>query len=107
MRFGEFWYTVDMEITLSKPELEHIMQKASEHYDSVCKGSALQGGFLYGWRNQLGEDLEVVVSAKFQQLDTIAKILELPGSWADIKANVRNVMKAISEETRRLNKGWA
>lgn len=105
MRAGEFWYTVSLELAINKVELEHIMLKASEHYDSVCKGSARQGGFLYGWRNQMNEDFEAVVSAEFRHLDIILKILELPGSHADIIENVRSIMKSMLDETRRLNKG--
>ena len=81
MKRTSFIYDVKAEITLTRSELEHLIDMSSKHYDTRCKLSSEQGGFIYGWMNRLWkpEDNEVTVTATIRELDLITKILEVEG----------------------------
>ena len=80
-------------LTITREELAVLLDCAGTHYDSVCKSSSLQGGFLYGWKNQFfflsdGEATpnEVNVTATWREMDTCLKILEMPRHHVAMRA---------------------
>ena len=92
MKFQEFSYDVRAEVEISLGEVELLRELAQAHYDHTCKDAALtldqlgtvvdsdraakQGGFLYGWRNQVSEP-PVPVGMTISQVNLCCKILEM------------------------------
>ncbi len=79
MKRNGYAYAVSVVVELTKEELDICLDCSARHYDGRCKAAGQQGGFLYGFKNQLafGEDqtkVEVVIST--HDLDTLVKILE-------------------------------
>jgi hypothetical protein len=84
---------------------------ALSHYDGACKSAALQGGFLYGWMNQVrwfeqeterGERTEPLsVEGDFRELDMTLKICEISGiSELGKPVELKGLMERLLEYSR-------
>lgn len=81
---------------------------AIDHYDTVCRNSAMAGGFVYGWVMSTEPDKTNAVSATFLELDLVCKILEM-GSLFDFKEALRlrqAFMRALSH-SNEVSRKWA
>lgn len=95
MQFKEFDYDVFVMVELSGHELLFLRDRAKQHYDGSCKGTAEVGGFLYGFcnhwmmespdpsaetmllHNKRGDlDRKTTIKMSGRQLDMLAKICE-------------------------------
>jgi hypothetical protein len=102
----KFLYSISVELTLSRMELDHLTALAATHYDSYCKATAQRGGFLFGWNNfmELGDKTSITVWVVSHQLDTCAKLLEQPSADRTIAAKLREAHKAMEREYIAINK---
>lgn len=107
MRQTAFTYVVGAKLTLSKAEADHLSGLAARHYDRHCRLSAQQGGFIYGWLNMFEDGAApgdfIVVLASFGELDTAAKILELPGANSQLGGEIVAVLGRLRAESERMN----
>ncbi len=115
MKTNKFAYEVFLHIELTCEELDLIQNCAKGHYDLRVRRSALQGGFIYGWRNRLKskEDGDAWLLCSFEELDTCAKALEQPASLTEsdkdvatrwqLRGSVVDSLNGINNQTRRVN----
>jgi hypothetical protein len=88
--------------------LVNVLIKLSEsHYDSTCKSASKQGGFLFGWRNQI-EFREGKVSSDSYNLNLSLKIAEdfmstLPENEAQIIEDYRSFIMRLFKESEQLS----
>lgn len=109
MKTDRFTYEVGIVINFTDDELELLRKCCGGHYDGTVRGSALRGGFLYGWLNMqrmgMGD-----IGCSFRQLDTCAKALEQPSQaqeaeevskarW-DLRFAIMGVLKSLNERAR-------
>lgn len=72
----QFW------LEISQKEVDPLCILGDHHYDSVCRAATKQGGFIYGWRNQVAFNIESnqeeapFCSATRRELDTLLKLCE-------------------------------
>lgn len=67
------------DFSLRGREISLISDCARAHYDAACRAAAEPGGFVYGWARRADlspPDALVEVSATWDQLDSVLKILE-------------------------------
>ena len=103
-----FIFGVSVRLELTKKRIEHLIQQSEIHYDFTCQSAGRHGGFIYGWRNQLElmalrntNSVEIVTT--FREIDTCCKILEMPGSDLCFAAELKEMLKLINEQYRRVN----
>lgn len=89
-KIREFWFRVEIDLELTKAEVEHLMACSKAHYDYKCKQASEVGGFIYGWRNHFeldpetgdGPEATTSVRATWHEMDLACKILEVE-QWHD------------------------
>lgn len=92
-KISDFWFRVEIDLELTRAEVEHLVTCSKVHYDHKCKAAAEYGGFIYGWRNHFDkdpneplteEDLKATatVRATWHEMDLVCKILEVE-MWHD------------------------
>ena len=115
MKFKEFEYKVRVRITLTKEEIDTLLESSAVHYDSICQSAGKQGGFIYGWNNlrTFSKDTsQVEITAEFRQLDLCCKILEvsverttgMPTKGPELYWELNKLLKNINDEYRKVNK---
>ena len=87
----QYTFKVEINLEITRAEVEHMRLVSTHHYDRVCKEASLRGGFIYGWRNHFewygkdgmeltptDEDMKAtaVVRATWRDMDILGKILE-------------------------------
>lgn len=96
------WSVPIAHVTLTRTEIELLLGCSQHHYDGHCRDVGRQGGFLYGWANRLNYFNPVpnapsvlIDDATFRQLDTCAKLLEMPLHIAETEAEqtVRHTLR--------------
>ena len=110
MKHTGFDYVVKAEVTLTKAEVENIIELGGKHYDFKCMAACKYGGFIYGIKNRLlhfndGNEEEITVHLMFRELDLMAKILEMGSPTEDefyLGARISATLKAINAEYKRL-----
>ena len=112
----KFSYRVITSFTLTKAEIEHLMNVSAKHYDSKCQQAHEPGGIIYGWKNQLWDKNEVELEATIRELDLITKILEVEcylnhtshiveeAKRLNLGQKFNSLAKAACEESERINK---
>jgi hypothetical protein len=112
-----FAYRVEVNLALNRKEISHLMECSKSHGDVKCAGASQQGGFLYGWCNQMdwaeesGEH-EIEVRATLRELDTLVKILEIESAMVASKLMkpedslyfpIKQILLQGGEESERVN----
>lgn len=72
---AQFW------LALTREDLEPLFILSQHHYDGVCRAAGVQGGFLYGWRNQVSAHVPAnsdspLCQGSRRDLDTLLKTCE-------------------------------
>jgi hypothetical protein len=66
------------EVPLTLAHITALTVLSECHYDATCKSVSRQGGFLFGWANWANDAAyENTVTATFDQIQTVSKLLEL------------------------------
>lgn len=71
-----FDFRVEVRVRYGKKELAQLMKFSAEHYDAKCRSLSQPGGFLYGMKNQLGDDKFAEWPLSTQDLDLLCKVTE-------------------------------
>ena len=101
-----FRYDVHIEATITREEVDKLLEYSSRHYDGVCKAAGQVGGFIYGWSNyfSLGEETpldEYEFTISRRELDLVAKICEI--SDRDLYRKYLQMCKAANNQMREVN----
>jgi hypothetical protein len=73
----------EFQIPVRRVHVQALMVMSAYHYDHKCKAASREGGFLYGWKNEVncyrfrsrGSKYNYV-SASTDEIDTCLKIME-------------------------------
>lgn len=109
-----FHYTVSVEMTISQRDLELLERACETHYNARTRSLSWIGGFLYGWKNQLGEDNEMNIFVDSTELDSMMKALEpsiltlrddpkLFDEYVELNRKIRQRFQQIQDEYKRIN----
>ena len=126
-----FDYRVLTRFTLSGAVYKRLMALSEHHYDGKCKAASRQGGFIFGWGNQMigdnydkwkgteipdytqtpaviPDDWTCEISCSSSELDTAAKIGEAEAYQFrhdpyGITFSFVQLLHAANDEFRRLN----
>lgn len=74
----EIHYTPEFWLSMTPETAQLIKRLSGMHYDGRCKAAGAVGGFVYGWANWAEGVTEIPVRATTHELDTVAKIIEMP-----------------------------
>lgn len=85
MKITDVQITVTLWVDISRADLDAIWDCAEHHYDSKVQQMTRHGGVLVGIKNRLGEADSTKVHLDFDDLDTMAKALEM--SYYSAKAS--------------------
>lgn len=122
-KINEFFFKVEIELELTRAEVEHLVGCSKVHYDFKCKHSAEVGGFIHGWRNHFRNHFEkgvnetlseadlsatATVRATWNQMDLACKILEMEqhldqGDGMFLSIVFRRILLNMAEESKRVN----
>ena len=112
-----FAFRVEVNLALTRKEISHMMECSKRHGDLKCHAASQEGGFLFGWCNQMdwaeesGEH-EVEVRATYRQMDTLCKILEVEPMMANMGTMkvedslyfpIKQILIQAGEESERVN----
>ena len=75
MKRNGWHYVVEACIELTPEEFRLLMHYSGNHYDGVCQNASKVGGFLYGFKNQIGFGRSELTVTSYQ-LGIMGKILE-------------------------------
>ena len=123
-KIEQFYFPVEIELEITRAEVEHIRECSARHYDGKCKSASLQGGFVYGWRNRFdwyseggkektptNKDLnaKATVHATRHEIDLTCKILESesvryqkPGG-IQLHQKMQDILEQMREESKKVN----
>jgi len=114
MELKEFHAVIEAEVEFTREELRQLAQMASEHYDGRCKAAANFGGFLYGFRNMLGDEPSVAVQVTWRQLDMLCKIAEAENVFAmigsmplrgELGTKLHKIIESMRDYSQAINRG--
>jgi hypothetical protein len=102
VKYVGFFYRVQAEVLLTKEDVGRLTFYSGRHYDSKCRLASELGGFIYGWKNHAEYAEEIPVSATFDQVDLVCKILEAD-PLSEISVFFRSLLRDMQAESERLN----
>jgi len=116
MELKSFHAVIEAEVEFTRDELRQLAEFSFEHYDLKCRAAANEGGFLYGFRQQLEltHISPVAVQVTWQQLDLLAKIAEGETGFrtnlgrpilGELGSKLHNIMDQMRNYSQAVNRG--
>lgn len=103
MKLTRIVYVPEAVIEFTAEDLRLLNDLSARHYDHHCRSVSQLGGFLYGLTVAANGD-GVTHCLKFHEIDTLAKITELPHEKAlDIHCGLAKVLGTLVRESNRVN----
>lgn len=109
-RRDRYRYEVLTTASISRPDLDHLIEASLRHYDSTCRALSIPGpdAALHGWRNMFwvpdGEPVPERASwtLSVHHLDVLCKVLEQSDRW-DLRNKFRDLLREAIGERERVN----
>ncbi len=109
-RRERFRYEVLTTASITRPNLDHLIETSRKHYDSTCRSLSIPGpdAVLHGWRNQFwaaeGEPVPERASwnLSIRHLDVLCKVLEQSDRW-DLRSKFQDLLREAIKERERVN----
>ena len=103
-------YKVSACITLTRRELQLLMNMSEGHYDHTCRKLAGLGGVLYGLKNWMEEEDSVDATLSQGQINLLCKVMEQPMptkfsmalTFEPLRTRMIELFKRVSAETERM-----
>jgi hypothetical protein len=98
-------YVPQVEVELTQPEIDNLMEGSRAHYDAICRHQVIAGGLLYSLKNMAGEVSTTTVTRFFEakELDILAKIAEQPIVEAVLHRKLITAVGDLNAEYRKVN----